>query len=384
MDSVDKTFIKALFTADYYKGYMALEEYVGAIVSSVLRDINILNYLQADYRSVDDVASHHKLHAQSKPFLEWALRYLEHRGYAQSKDSEFRVRPDVPDEDLAHNVKQILEFSPSAGTFVTLVELIRREIENFVFGRKSGGDILLSGGRTSSLWNDFFNNTFYGYSVINYGAAYGIAKWFSQTNGESMLELGSGTSGATIKVFQTMTSNNLLDRLQTIVLTDIIPSLMSTGKKNIEDQVDNPPRFEQRVLDINIPFGQQGFAEASFDIIYGVNVLHVAHDLRCSLKEIYNCLKSNGILVIAETVRPSDRLPMPHEIIFNLLENYHEVQLDPELRPYHGYLTKERWGKILDIARFRDIEYITELQRNDTLDFDLKPLHSFLILKGQK
>ena len=104
---------------------------------------------------------------------------------------------------------------------------------------------------TAALWNDYFNNNFYGYSVLNYGVAYGITKWFSQTCGKSMLEIGSGTSGATIKVFQMMRDNNLLDSTDTIKLTDVTSSMLYLGNQNIIKDIKNPPAYEKRILDRN-------------------------------------------------------------------------------------------------------------------------------------
>jgi SAM-dependent methyltransferase len=214
--------------------------------------------------------------------------------------------------------------------------------------------------------------------------AYGITKWFSQTGGRSMLEVGSGTSGATVKVFGMLRDNYLLDSMDSVILTDIIPSLLVLGDGNIRKNITPPVKYEQRMLDINKPFIDQGFQKESFDIVYGVNVLHVACNLGISLSEIYSCLNKNGILVIAETIRPVEDRAMHHEIIFNLLENYYSVQLDPEMRPSHGFLTKETWMHNFKTVGFNNIDYLTEPERHDQLDIDIKPLHSVLVLKGQK
>jgi len=384
MDCLDKSFVNALFTRDYYDGYKALDVYVSKIILCLLGDIKISQYLKKSFLTVDEIVDHFNFHTQSKPFLTWMLKYLAQMGYIQSRHSAYKMTLAMPDIETKETIIQIMGLIPSADIFIKLVDHIKMNIDSFLLGKKNGGDILFADKTAAELWNDYFNNNFYGYSVLNYGVAYGITKWFSQTCGKSMLEIGSGTSGATIKVFQMMRDNNLLDSTDTIKLTDVISSMLYIGNQNIIKNIKNPPAYEQRILDINKEFRDQGFQEESFDIIYGVNVLHIAHDLGFSLKNLYNRLNKDGILVIAETTRPVESRALHHEIIFNLLETYYSVKLDPEMRPTHGFLTKDIWIRNFEKAGLRNIDCITELEQHDQLDFDVKALHSFLVLKGQK
>ncbi len=384
MDNIDKTFIRSLFTANYYKGYKALEKYISKVIFRVLHEMDIINFLQKDYRTVDDIVERFNLHAQSRPLLNWMLIYLKQMGYLHNGDSSYVMKADRSDVDTKENIKEIVDLMPTANIFIQLTTHVQMGIGNFLMGRKNGSDILFANKTVSDLWNDYFNNNFYGYSTLNYGAAYGITKWFSQTGGKSILEVGSGTSGATIKVFQMLRDNNLLDSMDTIILSDIVPSLLDLGNKNINNCIKAPPWYEQRLLDINVPFIEQGFSSDALDIIYGVNVMHVAHNLGFSLREAYRHLNKDGLLVIAETIRPVDNRALHHEIIFDLLNNYYDVKLDALMRPYHGFLTKERWIRYFEMTGFKNIEYINELERHDELDFDITPLHSFLVIKGQK
>jgi SAM-dependent methyltransferase len=286
--------------------------------------------------------------------------------------------------DRKDHIQQIVQYQPTADIFVNLIQAIEERIGDFLEGRISGGDLLFSNESMVNLWNSYFNNQFYGYSLINHGVAYGIAKWFSHTKGTSMLEVGSGTSGASTMVFQMLRDNNLLDSMNTILLTDVVPSLLDQGRRNIEQRISDPPHFVQEVLDINKSLGGQGLEEKSFDIIFGVNVLHVARDLAFSLEELYQRLHKGGVLIIAETIRPATNMPMHQEFIFNLLENYHDVELDGETRPCHGFLTRDQWVKNFEKAGFRNIEYLKEPDGHEEIDFDIKPLHAFMVLKGQK
>jgi len=172
--------------------------------------------------------------------------------------------------------------------------------------------------------------------------------------------------------------------MDSIVLSDIVPSLLDLGSRNISRSITSPPRYEQRLLDISLSLREQGFLKDSIDIVYGVNVFHVANDLSFSLREVYDHLNKNGLLILTETIRPVENRALHHEIIFDLFDNYYNVKLDAIMRPYHGFLTKERWVKYFEMAGFKNIEDISELNRHEELDFDILPLHSVLVLKGQK
>jgi SAM-dependent methyltransferase len=384
MDSLDKTFVKALFSPDYYRGYQEIETFVLKTLLNIFQTANISDYLQQDFRSVAEIVDRFGLDSQARPFLTWALAYTEYLGYSECKNGAYQLIDPVAAGSREKNVKRILEFIPSADIFIHLIKTIETGINDFLKGRVNGGNLLFADESIVTLWNSYFNNDFYGYAVVNHGVAYGIAKWFSQTNGASMLEVGSGTSGASALTFQVLQDNNLLNSLHTIVLTDVVVPLLEKGRINIRQQIDEPPHYEQKILDINEAFEAQGFAEESFDIIFGVNVLHVARNLTFSLQELYHHLNTGGMLILAETTRPAASRPMHHEFIFNLLENYHDVELDPETRPYHGFLTREHWIKNFEKAGFKNIEYLAELDHHDEINFDLQPLHSFLVIKGQK
>ena len=74
---------------------------------------------------------------------------------------------------------------------------------------------------------------------------------------------------------------------------------------------------------------------------------------------------------------------MHHEIISNLHDNYYGVQLDPEMRPTRGFLIKDICNRNFEKACFSNVDSITELDRYDQIGFFVKPLHSFMVLRGK-
>src|SRR5947209_11440195 len=57
----------------------------------------------------------------------------------------------------------------------------------------------------------------------------------------------------------------------------------------------------------DLPWNTQGITSAEFDLVYGVNVMHISKNLLFSLNEARSALAPGGSLVIGECVRPYDR-----------------------------------------------------------------------------
>src|SRR5204863_6783717 len=98
-----------------------------------------------------------------------------------------------------------------------------------------------------------------------------------------------------------------------------------------------------------------------FDLVYGVNVLHVAKDLLFSLAQARDALAPGGCLVISECVRPYLNQPMYPELVFQILDSFTDVDIDPEFRPNPGFLTADHWRRAFNRAGFEHTEVKPEL-----------------------
>ena len=78
-----------------------------------------------------------------------------------------------------------------------------------------------------------------------------------------------------------------------------------------------------------------------FDLIYGVNVLHVAKDLLFSLGQARDALAHDGWLVIGEWVRPYVGQRIYAELMFQILDSVTGVITDPTIRPNSGFLNTD-------------------------------------------
>jgi SAM-dependent methyltransferase len=116
-------------------------------------------------------------------------------------------------------------------------------------------------------------------------------------------------------------------------------------------------------LDLNQPWASQGIVPCGADLVWGVNVFHLARDLEVVLGEAYTALAPGGWLVIGEGLRPEAARPVGAELPFQVLESFIDVRLDPERRPTHGFLTAEHWTAALERAGFAPVEIVPDAVR---------------------
>ncbi|ODM98514.1 Lovastatin diketide synthase LovF [Orchesella cincta] len=135
------------------------------------------------------------------------------------------------------------------------------------------------------------------------------------------------------------------------------------------------------------PF-QQGFCPEYFDVVLALEAVHVAKDLRKTLKYIRSLMKPGGLIQIVESI-------IAHPIItflFGILPGYWQND-DVEFRPHHITLTGEKWKQVLSETQFTDLRvapsydgvhgvihgFATTTTQKDLLMGLGKPAHSWLI-----
>ena len=134
------------------------------------------------------------------------------------------------------------------------------------------------------------------------------------------------------------------------------------GQRELSKQFPDVP-LEWQALDINSPWRDQITADGEFDLIYGVNVLHVAKDLLFSLGQARDVLADDGWLVIGECMRPYVDQPIYAELMFQILDSFTDVITDPEVRPNSGFLSTDHWRRAFTRAGFERVEVTPNIDR---------------------
>src|SRR5205814_7606124 len=141
----------------------------------------------------------------------------------------------------------------------------------------------------------------------------------------------AGSGSASERLLRWFDERRLLPHIERYLIAEPNAFCRRRGERKLATQYRDLP-LEWGALDINSAWDRQGVSGGEFDLVYGVNVLHVARDLLSSLNQARGTLADNGWLVIGECVRPHVDQPIYPELIFPILHRFSNVNTDREIR----------------------------------------------------
>ncbi len=205
-----------------------------------------------------------------------------------------------------------------------------------------------------ALWARYFDNDNSIYAVNNRLAAFAAAARLPAAGPLRVLEVGAGFGSGSLALTDELADRGWLGRVESYLLTEPSPFFRRRAERALRGLRPELP-LTAAGLDIDGDWGAQGAAPGSFDLVYAVNVLHVAKRLDASLAAAWRALRPGGWLVLGECLRPLPDQPLWPEFIFALLDSFNSVQLDPAARPRAGFLTPQQWRSAVTAAGFVEL-----------------------------
>lgn len=357
-----------LFDAPFTYSHLLFDEYVYRLALRVFAEAK-LDAALGEWGTAQDVVERAGLDPRATVAVGWMLRLLATRG-ALERDQHpdgprVRAHRPLPALDPALVAAEQRAHDPACLPSYALAETVARDYPAFLRGERGGEEILFAPTRLS-LWVSYFSNANPLYAVNNRVGAVALEAWMARGSA-TILELGGGLASGALAVLERLREAGRLTDVQRYDFTELVPAFLRRGQRLLQERWPDAPFLTFAVLDMNRPFGDQGVAPASVDVVYAVNTLHVAHDLAATLGEIRQALRPGGQLIISECVRPTPRDTLYPEFVFNLLQTFRAPRLHPDYRPNGGFLTVEQSVAALgaagfvaprtlpDVARIRDV-----------------------------
>ncbi|MDD2654894.1 MAG: class I SAM-dependent methyltransferase, partial [Candidatus Omnitrophica bacterium] len=282
----EKEMIANIFTKKYYEvAYFLGIPYTSFLILELFNKNGVSNILKTKYVTSEEIIASTGFSSTAKYALEWMLSFLSQSGLL--KKTNVRGIPEYyydgqENIDSRSFYKKIIEVDREVIPSCNLMEYVISEYDNFFKGIKKGIEILFANDKIY-LWNDYFNNNNSGYRVYNSFGAFGVAKWISNKKNITILEVGGGTGSATSFLLEKLKETNKLSIVDEYIFSDISPIFLRMGNKVIMSIVPDDFQYSLKKLDFDKPIIEQGFKENEFDVVYGVNSLHVAKNLATSL-----------------------------------------------------------------------------------------------------
>lgn len=362
--------IGAIFNASYREVFGLGNSYTAALVWEIFDRLSLRGRFGGNFFSAEDAKRSFGFVPQGAAALDWLLEFLAFNGLLEKEapGGRYRLTPDGPGETSGAIADAILRLDKDWEVFLRLMTLAADDYPAFLKGEKRGVDILFSADRIQ-CWHDYFCNKYSAYTAFNELGAVAVAQEAAASpapgnGGVDLLEIGGGTGGATVRLLDLLARHDERGRIKSYVFSDIAPSFLRWGAGVLAEKLDSQiPRSLKRI-DLNSDLAAQGLAKGSFDLVYGVNTLHVVKNLRRTLGDIRASLRPGGALIACEVARPGRGIPVFLELLFCLLESYTNIEKDPDCRSSFGFLTKEEWRKAFELSGFREIELLDDANRS--------------------
>jgi SAM-dependent methyltransferase len=345
--------ILPLFDDRFVRSCELIEEYVARLAAATVRATGLADACAAPATIADAITRAGLTAEVARVPVAWLLDTLAARGWAERlpEAGGYRVRLPVPvpdpDEVLAAQAANDERCLPS----FRIAAMAAERYPAVLRGELTGEQALFDAEGTVA-WSKYFSNANPLYAVSNAIGAVAAARALAERGG-AVLELGGGLgSGAEALLERLAPDASPLYRF-----TELSPLFLRRAERSLRARF-RERGLEFRALDIDRPFG---VAPGAFALVYGVNVLHVAHDLATTLAEIRAALAPGGALVISECVRPFAGQPVYVELAFNLLASFRDPVLVPGWRPNGGFLTPEHWTRALAANGFADVQVYPDI-----------------------
>lgn len=297
----------------------------------------------------------------------WILEQLADAGLLHAAGSpgepegrRFRVAGPVRSGHRQAVREAALTESPANAPFLDLLDAAGEAMPRVAAGETTGEAALL-GAAGIGRWARYFANDNPVYALNNRLAALAAAARLPRGGRAEIVEVGAGAGSASAALLEELEAGGRLGEIGRYRITEPAPMLRRRAERTL-------PRRHPAAglafgdLDVDRPWGEQEIEPESVNLVFGVNVFHVARDLGASLAEAFRALAPGGWLVAGECLRPRPGQPVAAELPFLLLEGFRDVETDPDLRPHPGFLTPELWVANLERTGFEPVEVVPDVR----------------------
>jgi SAM-dependent methyltransferase len=353
---------ESLFSEKLYQSIELMERYSIDLAIDLLGRLNVLEEIDRP-RSTRDLCDALSFPARFGGTLSWLLERLIETGCIETETANsqrfYCLTSPLWQPQCAELRRIALELDGANASTLDLLDYAA-SLYPAVAGGEQNGEQGLFLPQGINLWLNYFDNRNLTYAVNNWLGGLVASGYLTTRSTIRVLEIGAGAGSGSEILLHCLNDRGLLPRLKRYLITEPNAFFRRRGQRELLRQFPNLP-LEWDALDMNLCWDSQRIAPEQFDLVYGVNVLHVAKDLLFTLAQARQALAPDGYLIISECVRPYPNQPMYPELIFQILDSFNDVDTHPEFRPNPGFLTANQWRLAFRRAGFERTEVKPEL-----------------------
>jgi SAM-dependent methyltransferase len=344
-----------LFNARQHIACELIERYAGELAADLCRREG-LDALLASPHTAEELRRARGWGTQILPALSWVLARLAADGSLVRDGESYRLAHPLGTPRGAVIRQRGLETDASYAPAYELLDEAAAAFPAVARGETTGEQALFG---KLALWIRYFDNRNAYYALNNRVAARAVADRLAV--GANVLEVGAGLGSASEALLEELAARHALAHVAAYRATEPVPLFRRRAERVLTGLHPTLP-LHFAVLDLNEPWTAQEIAPASQQLVWGVNVFHLARDLDAVLAEARTALAPGGWLVAGEGIRPAGGTVVGAEFPFRLLDSFTSVRLNAT-RATPGFLTAEEWQAAFARAGFVEVMLVPDLFR---------------------
>lgn len=354
----------SFFSESLYRSIELMERYSIDLAIDLLYRLDLIDKL-SNWRSANELCQLLCFQPSFSPAIAWTLDRLIETGCVETRmdgiSPLYRLKQPPWQPQLAQLREIGLGIDPGNAATLDLLERAAGLYPIVARGEQTGEQSLF-GPQGVPLWLNYFHNGNVTYAVNNCVSAVLAANCLVTRSNLRILELGAGPGSGSETLLGWLDECGLLPRIERYLITEPNAFFRRRNQRELSTRYRDLP-LEWGALDINAQWDTQGILPGGFDLVYAVNVLHIAKDLLFTLNQARFALASDGWLVIGECLHPYPNQPIYPELMFQILESFTDVCTDPEIRPKPGFLTASQWQQAFMRAGFGRVQVAPDVNR---------------------
>ncbi|TYP78146.1 beta-ketoacyl synthase N-terminal-like domain-containing protein [Paenibacillus methanolicus] len=250
---------------------------------------------------------------------------------------------------------------PDLSAQARLAERTLRALPDILAGRVKATEILFPGGtmelvegiykhnRTADYYNGVLGDMVEAY--MEEIAAERRTSGTAARLGIRILEVGAGTGGTSAEVFRRLRPYR--DLVQEYCYTDMSKAFLAHAKRAYGSE---NPYLNCRIMNVELPYGEQGLECGAYDLVIAANVLHATVNIRRTLRNCKAALKQNGLLLLNEI---TSNTVFAH-VTFGLLDGWWLYEDEAIRIPGSPCLGEAEWKRALEDEGFRSVLFAAD------------------------
>ena len=355
--------ILPLFNDAFVRSCQLFEEYVFRCTIGVFREVGLADACGHPATTMQAIERARLDPGTAAVPVDWILRELaEHGVLTVVADDDNGVRyllaKALPHLEADSILEEQSRLDPGCLPSYAIARLAAEHYPAVLRGETTGENVLFAPDRIGA-WFDYFAPGNSIYAISNIIGAIATERAFPRGGG-AILELGGGLGSGAAALLDRLHASGRSAELTYYRFTELSTPFLRRAQRTLAARFAGRP-LEFARMNMNEPFAAAGAAEGAYVLVYGVNTLHIAHDLAFTLAEIRRTLQPGGKLVLSECVRPFPGVPVYVEFVFNLLEAFRSPIIVPSWRSNGGFLTPEQWTGALEAGGFADVRLFPDI-----------------------